>query len=119
MIDTEKATESTSAAAGGYMAGSEPPTYRIETIADLLTVPADRVDALLVDLRSYLTMVRPLADHLNAAASAATGGRVPEAMRLIPAFTWLDDGAHDVHTDLHTPDGETHRFTVRAEADAA
>lgn len=123
MMDTNennpKPLPSASPTARGYAADSGPPTYRIETVADLLTVPAERVDAMLTDLRAYLRMLRPLADHLNAQASAATGGKATELLKAVPAFTWVDDGANDLTIRLRAPSGETHMHTISPQADAA
>ena len=56
--------------------------YRIETVNDMLKIPADKVDHFLVDLRNYLNTI----NHLKTLADEVdTGG----------GFTWVDDGKHD------------------------
>lgn len=62
-------------------------TYRIDTVADMLAVPVDRVPFLLDDLANYLAHV-----HATKALNEALGA---EVMRVETGFNWIDDGKHE------------------------
>ena len=68
--------------------GAEPNTYSLRTMSDLLTVPADRIDAMLRDLRYALEMA-----HF-------VGGQDVQAMRF-ETFDWTDDGEHSVDVKMN------------------
>ena len=64
---------------------AEKTEYRIETLADIFTVPADKHDALLQDLATWL---KYRADMLDALGKVGVGALV----EMPPVMTWVDDG---------------------------
>jgi hypothetical protein len=64
---------------------TEKTEYRIETLADIFTVPADKHDALLADLAAWL---KYRADMLDALRKVGVG----DLVEMPPVMTWVDDG---------------------------
>jgi hypothetical protein len=67
---------------------SEPKRYQIRAIADFLEVPAEKRSHCLQDFAAWLDVVSATRE----AFAAIPGIRVPTE-----TFTWIDDGAHDMH----------------------
>jgi hypothetical protein len=65
---------------------AEPKTYHIETVADFLKVPQDRLDDCLAEFRTVLRCVEPF--------EALTGAEI------VPSFTWVDDGNRHISVDI-------------------
>lgn len=74
------------------------PRYQIETLKDMLDIPAERVDAFLEDLRRYLQQGQALLNSLNAVAKSDTGRE--ELFEMAGTMIWIDDGKHDQQYNL-------------------
>lgn len=68
------------------------PTYRIETLADMLKVPAERRGDMLRELELAL-----LTHEFSASLAADTGIDWPP----LAAMTWTDDGDHATHVSAN------------------
>jgi hypothetical protein len=68
---------------------TDTPTYRIETLADMLTIPEDRREVFLTDLAIWLEIYKPLSDL----AAEISNGTVLKAATYM---TWKDDGISGV-----------------------
>lgn len=71
--------------------------HEFTTIADLMAVPSDKIDALCEDLRGFL--------HMNAVTNAALADFIA-AGQVVPGttFRWIDDGKHDATITLRPLD---------------
>ncbi len=76
---------------------TEPKTYEIRTVDDLLAVPDERLEACLIDLAAYVRIVR---------TSVQLGEDVARLLD-IPGlcgpgrFVWIDDGMHEARLQFH------------------
>ncbi len=68
------------------------PTYRIETVADMLKVPPDRRAVMLRELELALAM-----HEFSASLAADTGIDWPA----LDGLDWTDDGENDVHVSVN------------------
>lgn len=62
--------------------------YKIRTMADLLEVPRDRWDAMLVDLRAWMDFSADSADAIAKEVSEKLGAEA----KPMKQFIWCDDG---------------------------
>ena len=86
------------------------PQYDIRTVADMLQLPTDAVDRFIPDLRAYLLTAHGIRDALALAMQSAVPGSTVEqackAVELVPGFTWVDDGAQNIHARITEGDSE-------------
>jgi hypothetical protein len=68
----------------------EPKRYRIETLADIMALPLDRLPRFLTDLEGFLALKHAAADM---------------GAKTRPTMVWIDDNKHDIHANFWTPDG--------------
>jgi hypothetical protein len=66
----------------------EAATYQIETVADFLRVPEDRIADCLAEFADYLTMARGIIEQAEIAGEVVG---VPVTAQIDP-FKWVDDG---------------------------
>lgn len=98
---------------------SEPQQYGIETIADLLAIPADKIEACLIDLAAWVRIMKAAAarpDVFKILDGSADGRCGPGR------FVWIDDGEHMAAVRLQTSDGKevaTVRWDVSPEEPGA
>lgn len=64
---------------------TEKTEYRIETLADILAVPADKHDALLAHLAAWIQYRAKMLEALGKFG-------VAELVQMPPVMTWVDDG---------------------------
>jgi hypothetical protein len=82
----------------------EPARYEIETMTDMLKIPADRFDAFVVELKEWFGFVKATVD-LAAAVGEALGDETPvKGIKMI----WIDDdlGEKKLTINLKGPKGE-------------
>jgi hypothetical protein len=71
--------------------------YEIRSVADFLLVPEDARARCLSEFSTWLKVHDPLLTLL--------GG--PGVAKMLPVFTWIDDGVRDLRIKLHTkPEAE-------------
>ena len=77
----------------------EPKRYEIRHINDIFSVPEDRFDDFLVDLKSFYTLAKPMCDLVDTTAQTVglNVSTMPES------FTWIDDGKHDATIRFKNP----------------
>lgn len=70
----------------------EPKIYNIATIAEIETIPEDKIDDFMIDLKQWLAL-RKAGKEMNDMLKALS----PENMVQTPdSITWVDDGEHSV-----------------------
>lgn len=69
--------------------------YRIERVSDFLLVPEDRLADCLKEFATCLEIARPAVALLRE-VEREMEGRAPVIEWPLRAFTWIDDGAHDI-----------------------
>ena len=65
--------------------------YKIESLKDLLSIPVDRIDDCLDELKDGLKLM-----HVQMAAF-----EIPMADAVFDNFTWKDDGAKNMTSNVH------------------
>ena len=77
------------------------PQYTIKTLKDMGQIPADRIDAFLVDLRSCLLAAHGLTDITDSFVKSIDPSVACDCM--VESLVWIDDGANDL-LGLHLED---------------
>lgn len=77
-----------------------PKKYELH-IADLLTIPEDRFDDFLVDLKKWHGACRATINMLNTIAGAVGEDKVAAKLT---RMVWIDDGKHDGKVIITAPD---------------
>jgi len=79
------------------------PRYTIKTLKDMGQIPADRIDAFLVDLRSCLLTAHGISDITDSFVKAVDPAVACDCM--VESLVWIDDGANDL-LGLHLEDDQ-------------
>jgi hypothetical protein len=82
---------------------TEPRTYRLERISDLLDLDDRQFEAALAELPAALRAVRHTRAMLREVARAmGAPDPCPDAAQALPALVWVDDGARDLTINIRT-----------------
>lgn len=78
--------------------------YHIEKLADILTIPDDRMDAFFVELRQWVDVVKGM-DELAKASAEAIGlnGKVE---MIAKSMDWIDDDKGNITVKITTDEKE-------------
>ncbi|MCP3683746.1 MAG: hypothetical protein GY861_13765 [bacterium] len=78
------------------MSEEETKSYTINKLIDILTIPEDRLDAFLPELKNWAIMTKATLDLLSVIAEA-TGEELPAKET---GMTWVDDGDEKITIKL-------------------
>lgn len=66
--------------------------YKIETVADFLKVPEDRLDDCLKEFAAWVVISKSMIGFSDSCGAGLE----------VIGFTWVDDGKNDITVNIHT-----------------
>lgn len=83
---------------------SPPPIYEIETVADFLTVPNDRIAICLDEFSAWIESAKALGELIESLSEMAD--IAPDGVVEFKKIVWIDDGMKNVTIELVEKAGE-------------